>query len=72
MDEDEKPREMFSKLMTVWDPNWAQKKGDGTISYLICCGMSQNCTLGVWDVQSMEIYNQPSNILAHIPGLPDV
>ena len=59
-------RELFTSLMSVADPEWSNVQGEIELSARLCCSLTGICTLGAWDLKTMEILNVESNNLSLI------
>ena len=59
-------RELFTSLMSVADPEWSDVEGEVELSARLCCGLTGICTLGTWDLKTVEIWNLESNTLSLI------
>lgn len=58
--------------MSVLDPEWTNDEGDVELSARLCCGLTGTCTIGVWDLETKEIWNNESNMLSLLPGAEDI
>ena len=52
--------------MSVADPEWSKVQGEIELSARLCCSLTGICTLGAWDLKTMEIWNLESNPLSLI------
>ena len=52
--------------MSVADPEWSDVEGEVELSARLCCGLTGICTLGTWDLKTVEIWNLESNTLSLI------
>ena len=59
-------RELFTSLMSVADPEWSDMEGEIELSARLCCGLTGICTIGFWDLKTLEIWNLESNNLSLI------
>ena len=50
--------------MSVVYPEWSNVKGEVELSVRLCCGITGTCSLGAWDLKTMEIWNLESNSLS--------
>ena len=62
---EQKPRPVFQELMTIFDSSWEDVKTDDMESSVrYCCGPdSTDCQVSVWDLESLQIWNDMNNVL---------
>ena len=60
---EQKLRPVFQELMTIFDSSWEDLKTDDVESSVrYCCGFN-DCQVSVWDLESLQIWNQMNNVL---------
>ena len=54
------------------DPAWSNVTADMELSLRLCCGLEGSCSVSVWDLGTLEIWNDSNNTLVMAPGAEDV
>ena len=56
-------RQVFLDIMTIFDSSWEDLITDDLESSVrYCCGFN-DCQVSVWDLESLQIWNQMNNVL---------
>ena len=56
-------RQVFLDIMTIFDSSWEDLITDDLESSVrYCCGLNE-CQVSVWDLESLEIWNDVKNVL---------
>ena len=56
-------RQVFLDIMTIFDSSWEDLITDNLESSVrYCCGLNE-CQVSVWDLESLEIWNDVKNVL---------
>ena len=65
---EQQQRPILKFLMNIFDSSWEDSsQGDIELSVRLCCGPpdpdSTGCQVSVWDLESLQIWNQMNNVL---------
>ena len=61
-------RQVFLDIMTIFDSSWEDLITDNLESSVrYCCGLNE-CQVSVWDLESLQIWNDVKNVLLNTRG----